>query len=69
MVYLPVDHSGSIKESDLRNAINDDTVLVSIMYANNEIGTIEPVWEYSRIAHEHGVLFIRMLFKSWGMSM
>ena len=57
VVYLPVDHSGLIKESDLRNAINDDTVLVSIMYANNEIGTIEPVWEYSRIAHEHGVLF------------
>lgn len=57
VVYLPVDHSGLIKESDLRNAINDATVLVSIMYANNEIGTIEPVWEYSRIAHEHGVLF------------
>lgn len=57
VVYLPVDRFGMVYESDLRAAINDDTILVSIMYANNEIGTIAPVWEYSRIAHERGVLF------------
>jgi len=57
VVYLPVDNKGLVKPADLQAAINDDTILVSIMYANNEIGTIEPVWEYSRIAHERGVLF------------
>lgn len=57
VVYLPVDHSGVVSEEDLKKAINDETILVSIMYANNEIGTIEPVWNYSRIAHERGVLF------------
>lgn len=57
VVYLPVSHDGLVREADLKSAINEGTILVSIMYANNEIGTIEPVWEYSRIAHEHGVLF------------
>lgn len=57
VVYLPVDRNGLVRDADLRSAINEDTILVSIMYANNEIGTIEPVWEYSRIAHERGVLF------------
>lgn len=57
VIYLPVDHFGLIREVDLKDAINDNTILVSIMYANNEIGTIEPIWEYSRIAHERDVLF------------
>ena len=57
VIYLPVDHFGLIRKVDLKEAINDNTILVSIMYANNEIGTIEPVWEYSRIAHERDVLF------------
>lgn len=57
VIYLPVDHLGLIREVDLKDAINDNTILVSIMYANNEIGTIEPIWEYSRIAHERDVLF------------
>lgn len=57
VIYLPVDHFGLIREADLKDAINDNTILVSIMYANNEIGTIEPIWEYSRIAHERDALF------------
>lgn len=57
VIYLPVDRFGLISATNLKSAINNDTILVSIMYANNEIGTIEPVWEYSRIAHEQGVLF------------
>lgn len=57
VIYLPVDRFGLISAVDLMSAINNDTILVSIMYANNEIGTVEPVWEYSRIAHERGVLF------------
>lgn len=57
VVYLPVDEKGLVSPADLEEAINEDTVLVSIMIANNEIGTIEPIKELSEIAHKHGVLF------------
>lgn len=57
IVLLPVNSQGIVKEADLQAAINDDTILVSIMAANNEIGTIEPITAYSQIAHEHGVIF------------
>ncbi len=54
---LKVDEDGLINLDDLKKAIRDDTVLVSIMTANNEIGTIQPVEEAAKIAHEKGVLF------------
>ena len=57
VTYLPVDGTGQIDPDDLRRAIGKDTILVSVMHANNEVGTIEPVEECSRIAREHGVLF------------
>lgn len=57
IMYLPVDNKGYIHASDLEKAIRDDTYLVSIMYANNEIGTIEPIMDLSNIAHSHGILF------------
>lgn len=57
ITYLDVDENGLISLEDLEAAIRPDTILVSIMFANNEIGTIEPVAEIGRIAHEHGVLF------------
>lgn len=57
VTYLPVDNEGFVSPADLENAIRPDTVLVSIMYANNEIGTIEPVKQLCEIAHKHGVLF------------
>lgn len=57
VTYLPVDQKGLVSPADLENAICDDTALVSIMFANNEIGTIEPIEELCRIAHEKGVLF------------
>ena len=57
ITYLDVDENGRISLEDLEAAIRPDTILVSIMFANNEIGTIEPVAEIGRIAHEHGVLF------------
>ena len=57
VTYLPVDAYGRVSPDDLRNAIREDTVLVSIMLANNEIGTIEPIQELAEIAHAHGVLF------------
>jgi cysteine desulfurase len=54
---LPVDTSGIVKLESLRDAITDDTAVVSVMHANNEIGTVQPVAELAAIAHEHGALF------------
>ncbi len=57
VTYLDVDEFGVVKLEELKKAIRPDTILISIMFANNEIGTIEPVAEIGRIAREHGVLF------------
>lgn len=57
VTYLPVDHDGFVNPADVEAAIRPDTVLVSIMAANNEIGTIEPIDEIGAICHKHGVLF------------
>ena len=57
VTYLPVDNEGFVNPDDLEKAIREDTVLVSIMFANNEIGTIEPIKQLAAIAHSHGVLF------------
>lgn len=57
VTYLPVDGAGRIDPRDLRKAITPRTVLVSIMHANNEVGTVQPIEDCARIAHEHGVLF------------
>jgi cysteine desulfurase len=57
VTYLPVDDVGLVRLEELQEAITDQTILVSIMHANNEIGTIQPVGEIGRIAHERGVLF------------
>jgi cysteine desulfurase len=57
VTYLPVDGTGRIDPTDLRRAITPRTILVTIMHANNEVGTIEPIAECADIAHERGVLF------------
>ena len=57
VTYLPVDHDGLVTPDQLEAAIRPDTVLVSIMYANNEVGTIEPIPELAAVAKAHGVLF------------
>ena len=57
VTYLPVDKYGMVSPDDVRNAITDKTILISIMLANNEIGTIHPVAEIGKIAKEKGVLF------------
>lgn len=57
VTYLPVDEYGLIDLDELKNAIREDTILISIMFANNEVGTIEPVAEIAKIAKERGVLF------------
>lgn len=57
ITYLPVDRFGRVDPDDLVKAIAPRTVLVSIMHANNEVGTIQPIEECARIARDHGVLF------------
>ncbi len=55
--WLPVDRTGRINPNDLREAITDSTVLISIMHANNEVGTIQLIEECAGIAKEHGIPF------------
>lgn len=57
VTYLPVDANGLVSPEQVRNAIKPDTILVSIMFANNEIGVIQPISEIGRIAREKGVYF------------
>ena len=57
VTYLPVEKNGLVDLDDLRHAITDKTILISIMAANNEIGVLQPVGEIGKIAHEKGVLF------------
>jgi len=57
VTYLPVDKQGMINPEDVKGAISDKTILISIMMANNEIGTIHPIAEIGKIAKEKGVLF------------
>mgnify|MGYP000883429595 FL=1 len=57
VTYLPVDGDGRVDPGDVRDAITDRTILVSVMTANNEIGTVQPITEIGRVAHAHGVLF------------
>jgi cysteine desulfurase len=57
VTYLPVDGTGRVDPDDLHRAITPHTILVTIMHANNEVGTIQPIEDCARIAHEHGVLF------------
>ena len=57
VTYLPVNGTGRIDPDDLHKAITPRTILVSVMHANNEVGTIQPIEDCAQIAHEHGVLF------------
>ncbi len=57
ITLVPVDEFGRVSPEDIKNAIKDDTVMVSVMFANNEIGTIEPIEEIADVCKEKGVLF------------
>ena len=57
VTYLPVDGYGLVDPADVKKAITDKTILISVMYANNEIGTMEPIAEIAKIAREAGVYF------------
>jgi cysteine desulfurase len=57
VTYLPVDGFGRVDPDDVRRAITPETILISVMHANNEVGTIQPIPDIARIAHEHDILF------------
>ena len=57
VTYLDVDKNGVVQPEKLEQAMREDTILVSVMFANNEIGTIQPIAELASIAHNHGALF------------
>jgi cysteine desulfurase len=57
VTYLPVDQFGLVSVEDFKAAIRPDTILASIMFANNEIGSIQPIADLAAVAHEHGVVF------------
>ena len=66
ITYLDVDENGFVKLEELEKEIRPDTILISIMYANNEIGTIQPIKEIGEIAHKHGVLFHTDAVQAYG---
>ena len=57
VTYLPVDEAGLVNPADVEKAIRPDTILISVMFANNEIGTIEPIADIGKIARQNGILF------------
>ncbi len=57
VTYLPVDSTGMVCAQSVREALREDTILISIMFANNETGTVMPIRDIGKIAREHGVLF------------
>ena len=79
VTYLPVDADGLVSPADLKAALRPDTILVSIMAANNEVGTIQPIRELAALAHENGSLFhtdavqavghIPVDVKAWGVDL
>lgn len=66
VTYLDVDENGIVKLEELKRAIRSDTILISIMFANNEIGTIQPIKEIGTIAKEHGILFHTDAVQAYG---
>lgn len=66
VTYLDVDEDGKISLDELKKAIRPTTILISVMYANNEIGTIQPVREIGEIAREHGILFHTDAVQAYG---
>lgn len=66
VTYLPVDASGVVDLESLRRAIRSDTILVSIMVANNEVGSVQPISVLAAIAHEHGVPFHTDAVQAYG---
>jgi cysteine desulfurase len=66
VTYLDVDEYGRVNPDALEKAIREDTILISVMFANNEIGTIEPIKEIGEIAHRHGIWFHTDAVQAYG---
>ena len=66
ITYLPVDEYGSVSIDELKKAIRPDTILISVMFANNEIGTVQPIKEIGEIAKKHGILFHTDAVQAYG---
>ncbi|OPY72575.1 MAG: Cysteine desulfurase [Syntrophorhabdus sp. PtaU1.Bin050] len=66
VTYLPVDSEGQIEPDDVKKAIRSDTILISVMYANNETGNLLPIWEIGEIASEHGITFHSDMVQAMG---
>lgn len=66
ITYLNVDSDGKVRFDELKKSIREDTILISVMTANNEIGTIQPVAEIGKIAHEKGILFHTDAVQAYG---
>lgn len=66
ITYLNVDSDGKVRLDELKKSIREDTILISVMTANNEIGTIQPVARIGQIAHEHGVIFHTDAVQAYG---
>lgn len=66
VTYLDVDENGVVRLDELKKAIRKDTILISIMFANNEIGTLEPIKEIGEIAHEAGIVFHTDAVQAYG---
>lgn len=66
VTYLDVDRDGVVDLGQLERAIRPDTILISVMYANNEVGTVQPVYEIGQIADKHGILFHTDAVQAYG---
>jgi cysteine desulfurase len=66
VTYLPVDQDGQIEPDDIRKAIRKDTILITIMYANNETGNVLPIHEIGAIAHEHDIILHSDMVQAMG---
>lgn len=66
ITYIGVDENGIIRLDELKSAIRADTILISIMFANNEIGTIQPIREIGALAHAHGIIFHTDAVQAYG---
>jgi cysteine desulfurase len=67
VTYLPVDETGMISLADLERALRDDTILVSVMYGNNEVGSIQPITEIGQLLKDHSAIFHTDAVQAYGM--